>query len=119
MKRIVLLMFWHFGLLGAGRLLADVVILKDGRQISGRVESGNTQELHIRVGDQSQTVDINQLRAIQFDGSPPAPATGPNQADGRGRNGLALEAATPLLGRFVCLVAAAWNGRKASGWSRT
>ena len=74
MRRILLLIFWQFGLLAGGRLFADVVTLKDGRQISGLVESGNTQELHIKVGDQSQTIDIHQAQAIQFGVSLPAPA---------------------------------------------
>jgi len=77
MRRILLLIFWQFGLLAGGRLFADVVTLKDGRQISGLVESGNTQELYIKVGVQSQTIDIHQVRAIQFGVSLPAPATAP------------------------------------------
>jgi len=77
MRRIILLVFWQFGLLAGGRLFADVVTLKDGRQISGVVESGNTQELHVKVGDQSQTIDIHQVQAIQFGVSLPAPAAAP------------------------------------------
>ena len=77
MRRILLLIFWQFGLLAGGRLFADVVTLKDGRQISGLVESGNTQELHIKVGDQSQTIDIHQVQAIQFGVSLPAPPAAP------------------------------------------
>jgi len=73
MRRILLLIFWQFGLLAGGRLFADVVTPKDGRQISGLVESGNIQELHIKVGDQSLTIDIHQLQAIQFGVSLPAP----------------------------------------------
>ena len=74
MRRILLLIFWQFGLLAGSRLFADVVTPKDGRQISGLVESGNIQELHIKVGDQSQTIDIHQVQAIQFGVSLPAPA---------------------------------------------
>ena len=77
MKRILPLILWQFGMLAGGRLFADVVTLKDGRQISGSVESGNTQELHIKVGDQSQTIDIHQVQAIQFGVSLPAPAPAP------------------------------------------
>src|ERR1035441_10030587 len=77
MRRILLLIFWQFGLLAGGRLFADVVTLKDGRQISGLVESGNTQELHIKVADQSQTIDIHQVQAIQFGVSLPAPPAAP------------------------------------------
>ena len=77
MRRILLLIFWQFGLLAGCRLFADVVTLKDGRQISGLVESGNIQELHIKVGDQSQTIDIHQVQAIQFGVSLPAPPASP------------------------------------------
>src|ERR1017187_9396435 len=77
MRRILLLIFWQFGLLAGGRLFADVVTLKDGRQISGLVESGNTQDLHIKVADQSQTIDIHQVQAIQFGVSLPAPPAAP------------------------------------------
>jgi hypothetical protein len=78
MRNILLLILWQFGLLAGGRLFADVVTLKDGRQISGLVDSGNIQELHIKVGDQSQTIDIHQVRAIQFGASLPVqPAAAP------------------------------------------
>ena len=77
MRRILLLIFWQFGLLSGCGLFADVVTLKDGRQISGFVESGNIQELHIKAGDQSQTSDIHQVQAIQFGVSLPAPPAAP------------------------------------------
>ena len=114
MRRILLLVLLQFGLLAGGRLFADVVTLKDGRQISGVVESGNTQELHIKVGDKSQTVDIDQLRAIQFGAPTPAPAAAPKKADGRSGHRLPPGVAVPLLGLVVCLAAAAWNGSKDS-----
>jgi len=60
MHRIVLIA------LLAATCLADTVTLKDGRQITGTVESGNTQELHIKVGDKSQTIDIHEVQSIQF-----------------------------------------------------
>jgi hypothetical protein len=77
MRRILLLILWVFGLLAGNWLFADVVTLQDGRQISGSVESGNTQELHIKVGDQSQAIDIHEVQAIQFGVSLPSPATAP------------------------------------------
>ena len=79
MRKILLLILWHFGLLAA---FADVVTLTDGRQISGSVESGNTQELHIKVGDQSQTIDIHEVQAIQLGVSfpPETAATRPPKA---------------------------------------
>jgi hypothetical protein len=75
MRRILLLIVWQFGLLAGGRLFADVVTLNDGRQISGLLESGNIRELHIKVGDQSQTIDIHDVQAIQFGVSLPGPPT--------------------------------------------
>jgi hypothetical protein len=77
MRRILLLLLWHFGLLANIRLFGDVVTLADGRQISGSVESGNTQELHIKAGDQSQTIDIHDVQIIQLGVSLPAAATAP------------------------------------------
>jgi len=80
MKRTFLLMIWQFGLLAGARLFADIVTLKDGRQISGLVESGNIQEIRIKAGDQSQAIDIDQVRSIQFGISLPAPAAAPPPA---------------------------------------
>ena len=77
MRRILLLTLWQFSLLACSGLFADVVTLKDSRQISGLVESGNIQELHIKVGDQLQTIDIHQVQAIQFGVSLPAPPAAP------------------------------------------
>ncbi|MGO9263155.1 MAG: hypothetical protein ACLQU1_43780 [Bryobacteraceae bacterium] len=72
--RTLLLMVWQFGLLAGANVFADVVTLKDGHQISGLVESGNTQEIRIKVGDKSQAIDVDQVRSIQFGVSePPAP----------------------------------------------
>ena len=77
MRRIPRLILWHSGLLAGTLLCGDVVTLKDGRQISGSVESGNVRELHIRVGDQSQTIEIDEVQVIQFGASsavpPPVP----------------------------------------------
>jgi hypothetical protein len=73
MRRILLLIVWQLGLLAGGRLFADVVTLNDGRQISGLLESGNIRELHVKVGDQSQTIDIHDVQAIQFGVSLSAP----------------------------------------------
>ena len=75
MRRILLLIVWQFGLLAGGRLFADVVTLNDGRQISGLLDSGNISELHINVGEQSQTIDIHDGQAIQFCVSLPGPPT--------------------------------------------
>jgi hypothetical protein len=108
MRRILLLIFWQIGLLAGIRLVADVVTLKDGRQISGFVESGNTQELHIKVGDQAQTVDIHQVQVIQFGVTSPAPATalppGPAPALAPAQpNSLILKDGTHVEGRWWSL----------------
>ncbi|HUB79928.1 MAG TPA: hypothetical protein VMB03_14070 [Bryobacteraceae bacterium] len=55
--------------LAAAPLFGDVVALKDGRQISGVVESGNVVEIHVKAADQSQTIDIHDVQAIQFGAS--------------------------------------------------
>jgi hypothetical protein len=67
MKRTLLLIAWPFCLAYETNLLADVITLKNGRQISGSVESGGTRELQVRVGTDSQTVLVDQIRSIQFD----------------------------------------------------
>ena len=71
--RTLLLIVWQFGLLAGANVFADVVTLKDGRQISGLVESGNTQEIRIKVADQSQVIDVDQVQSIQFGAASPAP----------------------------------------------
>ena len=80
MPRTFLLIACTLGLLAGGPLMADVVTLKDGRQISGTVESGNTTEIHLKVGDRTQTIDVDQLQAIQFGISLPAPSAAPKAA---------------------------------------
>jgi hypothetical protein len=66
-----------FLLMLAGAAFADVVTLKDGRRISGLIESGNTQELHIRNHNRTEVVPVDQVQSIRFgvlDAAPPAPA---------------------------------------------
>ena len=93
MRGILLLILW-----GGGRLLADVVILNDGRTVSGSVESGNTQELHLKTGDRTQTIDIPQVQAIQF-GVSSAAAAGPAKAPPETRT-LILKDGTRVTGRW-------------------
>lgn len=68
-----MLILWQFGLLAGAGLFADVVTLKDGRQISGSLESGNTQEIRIKVGADTQVLDVGQVSSIQFGVTLPAP----------------------------------------------
>jgi hypothetical protein len=108
MRKVPLLILCQFGLLAG--LSADVVTLNDGRQVSGLLESGNLEELHIKVGDQSQTIDIHEVQAIQFGVSlaaavppPPkaaalAPAT-PEPAPAQ-PNSLVLNDGTHVAGRL-------------------
>jgi hypothetical protein len=49
-----------------------VVTLKDGRQISGQIESGSPREIQIRVDNHAQAIAVDQIQSIQFD--PPATA---------------------------------------------
>lgn len=117
MRRILLLVFCQCGLLAGGRLFADIVTLKDGGQVSGQVESGNTQELHVKVEDRSQAIDIHQVQAIQFGVSlagppaaPPASPAGPApaQADPAPAqpNSLILKDGTRVTGRWWSIDAA-------------
>ena len=77
MRRILLLVLWHFALLAGTRLFADVVTLKDGSQIAGLLETGNTQELQIKVGDRSQAIDVHQVQTIQLGASSASPPAAP------------------------------------------
>ena len=99
-RKIPLLILWPFGLLAGTQLFADVLTLKDGRQISGSVESGNTQEVHIKAGDQSQTIDVHEVQTIQFgvsSSAPPAAPSGPAPAQ---PNTLILKDGTHVAGRW-------------------
>ena len=98
MRRILLLSLWQFGLLAGNPLFADVVTLKDGRQISGAVESGNTQELHIQGADRSQTIDILEVQTIQLGVSLPTPVTTPPPA--KTPNSLFLSDGTQVAGKW-------------------
>src|ERR1700689_1524675 len=55
-------------------VLADVVTLKDGSQISGLVESGGAREIQVKVGETSQPVSVDRIQSIQFD-APGVPST--------------------------------------------
>ena len=69
MKRTLLIVAGQFCLLHGTNILADVVTLRNGRQISGAVESGGIREIQVRVGADSQTVPVDQIQSIQFDAS--------------------------------------------------
>ena len=67
MKRTFLLTICQFGLLAGAGLFADVVTMKDGRQISGLVESGNTPGNSDQgggpvAGDRCQSSEVDPVR---------------------------------------------------------
>lgn len=66
MKRTLLLLLWQFAMLTGVNAFADVVTLKDGRQIAGVVESGNTQEVRIRSDSRTETISVDEIRSIRF-----------------------------------------------------
>jgi len=68
------LILWVCGSLTALSALADVVTLKDGRQVSGVVESGNTQEVRIQTDGRTDVIAVDQIQSIRFGNVAPAPA---------------------------------------------
>jgi len=85
MKRTLLLVFTQLCLLPAVSVFGDVVTMKDGRRITGDVESGTSGEIHIRTGDGSQTIAVDRIQSIRFSSteafSPrPAPAAAPPES---------------------------------------
>ncbi|HLI85902.1 MAG TPA: hypothetical protein VKV17_18455 [Bryobacteraceae bacterium] len=73
MRAALLLLLCEFGTLA----FADVITLKDGRQISGTIETGNTQEIRIQAGGSSQAIAVSGIQSIKFgvsETAPPPPA---------------------------------------------
>ena len=72
MKRILIVLL-------CGTAFADVVTLKDGRQVSGTIESGNTQEVRIQVEGRSEAIAVEQIQSIRFGvmAVRPAPVSAP------------------------------------------
>ena len=86
MKRILLLIFTPLCLLPAVNVFGDLVTLKDGRRISGEVESGTSTEIQVRTADNSQAIAVDQIQSIRFSStetfSPrPAPAPAPAESN--------------------------------------
>jgi uncharacterized protein YcfJ len=69
MKRLLLLTVWWLLLPAGSVFAADVVTLRDGRTISGLVESATAGEIRIKVGDNSQALPKDQIQSIRFDHS--------------------------------------------------
>jgi uncharacterized protein YcfJ len=74
MKRTLLLLVGQFGLLAGANVFADVVTLKDGRQVSGSIEAGNTQEIRIQTEGRSEVIAVEQIQSIRFGTQEAAPA---------------------------------------------
>ena len=72
MKRIYLIAVWVGGMLAAMPAPADIVTLKDGRQVSGVVESGNTQEVRIQTEGRTDVIVVDQIQSIRFGVMAPA-----------------------------------------------
>jgi hypothetical protein len=70
MKRTLLVLLWHLGML-AGVIFADVITLKDGRQVSGLIMSGNTQEIRIQTEGRTEVIAVSEIRSIRFEPPPP------------------------------------------------
>jgi hypothetical protein len=68
MKRLLLLPFCWLSILPGGNVLAaDAITLRDGRTISGLVESGTRGEVRIKIGENSQAVPVDRIQSIRFD----------------------------------------------------
>ncbi len=89
MKKTSWVLLGPMFLLTCGNAFADIVILKDGRQISGSVQSAGSRSLLIKVGEESQLFSMDQVLSIEFNplaapAAPPvaavAPATVPDAA---------------------------------------
>jgi hypothetical protein len=77
MKRALLVLLWQFGMLAGFNAFADIVILKDGRRVSGLIESGNTQEVRIQTEGQTEVIAVDQIQSIRFgpqEATPPRPS---------------------------------------------
>ena len=73
MRRTLLILVWQLGIVAGTYALADVVTLKDGRQVSGLIESGNTQEVRIQTDGRTEVIAVDEIQSIRF-GPPDAAA---------------------------------------------
>lgn len=74
MNKLWVLIFGELLLLSGTSAFADIVTLKDGRQISGSVQSGGSRQLLIKVGEDSQVISMDQVLSIEFNPVAVAPA---------------------------------------------
>jgi len=70
MKRLLLLTLWWLSLLPGGKVFAaDVITMRDGRTVSGVIESATAGEVRIKVGDDSLSLPKDRIQSIRFDHS--------------------------------------------------
>jgi hypothetical protein len=80
MKRTLLVFLLQFGMLAGLNAFADIVTLKDGRQVSGLIESGNLQEVRIQTEGRTEVIAVDQIQSIRFgpqEAAPPRPSNPP------------------------------------------
>jgi uncharacterized protein YcfJ len=77
MKRTWSVLLWQFGMLAGLAAFGDVVTLKDGRQVSGVITSGNTQEVRIQTEGRTEVIAVEQIRSIRFGAQPETAAPTP------------------------------------------
>ena len=78
MRSTSLILMCQFGMFFCVHAFADVVTLKDGRQVSGLIESGNTQEVRIQTDGRTEVIAVDQIQSIRFgsaEAAPPRPQT--------------------------------------------
>ena len=74
MKIVYLVFVWVFCTLAGIPALADVVTLKDGRQVSGLIESGNTQEVRIQTEGRTEVIAVDEIQSMRFGSQDPVPS---------------------------------------------
>jgi len=77
MKRTLIVLLLQFGMLAGLNAFADIVTLKDGRQVSGLIESGNLQEVRIQTEGRTEVIAVDQIQSIRFgaqEAAPPRPS---------------------------------------------
>jgi hypothetical protein len=97
-RKVVMKYVLFIVLMLTGAALADVVTLKDGRRVSGVIESGNTQELRIRNNGRTEVISIDQVQSIRFgvlDAPAPAPSATTDTSPAAPPTAAALAASAP------------------------
>jgi hypothetical protein len=67
MNQTLLLLFSLSCVLSAEKVYADTITLKDGRQISGLVQTGASGEIHVKAGSSVQVFAVVAVQSIAFD----------------------------------------------------